>query len=96
MSAGYRLEPAQPQAPLAGAPFHEWRFPDGTLWTQFYRRDGGFWGRLPGQLDTAWAGGWSPAAGTFLPLAAADSAGPPRTTRSPARSACRSTSSIRW
>ncbi|MRR10238.1 T9SS type A sorting domain-containing protein, partial [bacterium] len=46
-----------------------------------YRRDGTFWTRLPGQLDSAWAGGWSPAAGAFLPLAAADSAGPVITAR---------------
>ena len=53
MSAGYRLEPAQPQAPLPGAPFHEWRFPDGTLWTQFYRRDGGYLLRFPELADFA-------------------------------------------
>ena len=51
MTAGFRLEPAQPQAPVAGAPFHEWRFPDGSLWTQFYRLGGGYLLRFPELAD---------------------------------------------
>ena len=54
MTAGFRLEPAQPQAPVAGAPFHEWRFPDGSLWTQFYRLDGGYLLRFPELAEGVW------------------------------------------
>ena len=46
-----------------------------------YRRDGGFWSRLPGQVDSSWASGWSGTIGTFLPLLSSDSTGPAITAR---------------
>jgi hypothetical protein len=40
---------------LAGAlgvpPFHTWAFPDGTLWTEFHRADGGYLLRFPQLAD---------------------------------------------
>lgn len=32
-------------------PFHEWVFPDGTLWAQFYRTGAGYLLRFPGLAD---------------------------------------------
>ena len=37
-----RMERASPQLPLAAPPFHTWAFPDGVLWTEFHRADGGY------------------------------------------------------
>ncbi len=39
------------QAPLGMSPFHSWAFPDGTLWTEFYRADGGYLLRFPDLAD---------------------------------------------
>jgi hypothetical protein len=39
------------QAPLAGAPFHTWAFPDGTCWTEFHRRGRDYLLRFPGLAD---------------------------------------------
>lgn len=41
------LRPPRPQTNLVQAPFHEWIFPDGALWTQFYRMDTGYLLRFP-------------------------------------------------
>jgi hypothetical protein len=55
--AGYKIEPylchnsPRPQSPLDRPPFHEWAFPDGTLWTQFYRTNSGFLLRFPNLAD---------------------------------------------
>jgi hypothetical protein len=47
----FRIAPARPQTPLATAPFHTWSFPDGTLWTEFFRANGGYLLRFPGLAD---------------------------------------------
>jgi hypothetical protein len=39
------------QPPSAVCPFHTWSFPDGTLWTEFYRVEGGHLLRFPGLAD---------------------------------------------
>jgi hypothetical protein len=41
----------QAQRSLAGAPFREWSFPDGTPWTSFYRVEAGYLLRFPGLAD---------------------------------------------
>ncbi|MBK9199490.1 HPr kinase/phosphorylase [Candidatus Skiveiella danica] len=38
-------------APLQEAPFHQWSFPDGTLWTQFSRQGDGYLLRFPDLAD---------------------------------------------
>ena len=43
----------RPQSPLDQSPFHEWVFPDGTLWTQFYHTNSGFLLRFPNLADFA-------------------------------------------
>lgn len=48
---GYRLAPAREQAPMPLAPFHEWAYPDGTVWTQFFRTAGGYLLRFPDMAD---------------------------------------------
>jgi len=45
------MERARWQAPLATPPFHSWTFPDGTLWTEFHRADGGYLLRFPQLAD---------------------------------------------
>lgn len=47
----FSLEPPQLQVPLNDLPFHEWTFPDGTLWTQFFRTDAGYLLRFPDLAD---------------------------------------------
>jgi hypothetical protein len=47
----FDLRPAQEQAPLDGLPFLEWAFPDGTLWTCFYRVGDGYLLRFPDLAD---------------------------------------------
>lgn len=39
------------QSPASGKLFHEWAFPNGTLWTQFYRTAEGYLLRFPGLAD---------------------------------------------
>jgi len=45
---GLNIEPdlclfsPRPQIPRGQTPFHEWIFPDGTQWTQFYRKNAGY------------------------------------------------------
>ena len=46
-----RLEASQPQVVVEGLPFHEWTFPDGTLWTQFFRTETGYLLRFPDLAD---------------------------------------------
>jgi len=45
------MERARRQSSLASAPFHTWSFPDGTLWTEFHRADGGYLLRFPELAD---------------------------------------------
>ena len=45
------MDRARRQAPLACSPFHTWAFPDGTLWTEFHRADGGYLLRFPELAD---------------------------------------------
>ena len=39
------------QKPIGKAPFHVWTFPDGTVWTCFYRNDGDYRLRFPELAD---------------------------------------------
>jgi hypothetical protein len=43
----YQVAGACWQAPLGIKPFHTWAFPDGSLWTEFYRLGGGYLLRFP-------------------------------------------------
>ena len=43
--------PVRPQEAVAVAPFHEYRFEDGTTWSEFYRSDTGYLLRFPGLAD---------------------------------------------
>jgi hypothetical protein len=47
----YNCRPARPQPPPEHPPLHEWAFPDGTLWTQFYRTQTGYLLRFPDLAD---------------------------------------------
>ncbi len=51
MMSGLSLQSPRPQAPQDGLPFQEWTFPDGTVWTQFFRTDAGYLLRFPGLAD---------------------------------------------
>ncbi len=46
-----RLHPARFQPPVPDPPFHAWTFPDGTLWTEFHRLNGGYLLRFPDLAD---------------------------------------------
>jgi hypothetical protein len=48
---GFSQRPARPQAPIGLEPFHEWTFPDGSTWTQFFRTDAGYLLRFPELAD---------------------------------------------
>jgi hypothetical protein len=43
--------PPRSQAPITKTPFHDYRFDDGTIWTEFYRSDEGYVLRFPGFAD---------------------------------------------
>lgn len=47
----FQVADARPQAPLHATLFHEWIFPDGTLWTVFYRTESGYLLRFPELAD---------------------------------------------
>jgi len=51
MSHCYQQQPARWQTAPPVAPFHQWSFADGTLWTQFYRRNDGYLLRFPDLAD---------------------------------------------
>ena len=51
MSIRLNLGPARLQRPFGPTPFHTWAFPDGTLWTEFYRVGGGYLLRFPELAD---------------------------------------------
>lgn len=51
MTAELRLQPVRLQSPVAHSPFHTWTFPDGTLWTEFHRANGGYLLRFPDLAD---------------------------------------------
>jgi len=51
MSVDYAERPARPLAPVPEVPFHQWAFPDGTLWTQFFRQGAGYLLRFPDLAD---------------------------------------------
>ena len=46
-----RLQSARLQPPVDHPPFHTWTFPDGTLWTEFHRTNGGYLLRFPELAD---------------------------------------------
>jgi hypothetical protein len=43
--------PVRSQDPVGVAPFHEYRFDDGTVWTEFYRAEDRYLLRFPGLAD---------------------------------------------
>lgn len=47
----FSLLDARMQRAMNVAPFREWAFPDGVLWTQFYRTGAGYLLRFPGLAD---------------------------------------------
>jgi hypothetical protein len=47
----FHLAEAPPPEPLESASFHEWIFPDGTVWTRFYRIGSGYFLRFPDLAD---------------------------------------------
>ena len=47
----YRAMPARSQATLNAEPFHRFVFPDGTVWTEFYRLELDYLLRFPGLAD---------------------------------------------
>lgn len=51
MAPDFELAGARPQAPMPVAPFYEWTFPNGSLWTAFYRTGAGYLLRFPGLAD---------------------------------------------
>jgi len=44
-------ETVRPQKPTGKEPFHEWTFPDGTVWTCFYRNGSDYLLRFPDLAD---------------------------------------------
>lgn len=51
MSVTLQTLGARPQMPFFQAPFHQWAFPDGTVWTLFYRLDSSYLLRFPDLAD---------------------------------------------
>jgi len=47
----YSTTPGRAQAAINSAPFHCFEFPDGTVWTEFYRLGPGYLLRFPGLAD---------------------------------------------
>jgi hypothetical protein len=47
----YTEQPERPLAPVGEVAFHQWVFPDGTLWTQFFRQGAGYLLRFPELAD---------------------------------------------
>jgi hypothetical protein len=47
----YTEQPERSLAPVGEAAFHQWVFPDGTLWTQFFRQGAGYLLRFPELAD---------------------------------------------
>ena len=47
----YDTGPARSQGKLSSTPFHKYVFDDGTIWTEFHRRDDGYLLRFPGLAD---------------------------------------------
>jgi hypothetical protein len=46
-----RMQPTRLQTPVGHPPFHTWNFPDGMLWTEFHRANGGYLLRFPELAD---------------------------------------------
>ena len=51
MSVQYQTLRERKQRRVTTAAFHNWKMPDGSLWTSFYRCDGGYLLRFPGLAD---------------------------------------------
>jgi hypothetical protein len=49
--ADFRLLDARTQEAMQPAPYHEWVFPDGERWAQFFRTDAGYLLRFPELAD---------------------------------------------
>jgi hypothetical protein len=47
----FQVAVARRQAPQGVQPFHTWAFPDGTLWTAFFRSESGYLLRFPDLAD---------------------------------------------
>ena len=51
MTTRYTEQAGRPMASIGEAAFHQWVFPDGTLWTQFFRQGAGYLLRFPELAD---------------------------------------------
>jgi len=51
LTIDFQAAAARGQVPLSISPFHTWAFPDGALWTEFYRTDSGYLLRFPDLAD---------------------------------------------
>ncbi len=51
MVVDFQLQEVSEQGPVALTPFHQWVFPGGAIWTQFYRQTGKYLLRFPGLAD---------------------------------------------
>jgi hypothetical protein len=51
VSLTYTQQSVREQSPMAVPPFHDLTFPDGTVWSHFYRCDAGYLLRFPGLAD---------------------------------------------
>ena len=51
MTIHYTEQAERPMAPIGEEAFHQWVFPDGTLWTQFFRQGAGYLLRFPELAD---------------------------------------------
>ena len=47
----YTVGGAREQGPVASEPFHQFTFDDGSVWTEFYRTEGGYLLRFPDLAD---------------------------------------------
>lgn len=51
MTVDFQAGPPRPQVPLNAVSFHQWLFPDGTVWAGFYRSGESYLLRFPGLAD---------------------------------------------
>ena len=51
-------EPTRLQMPTGKEPFHVWSFPDGTVWTYFYRNGSDYLLRFPELADFEVSADW--------------------------------------
>ena len=51
MSVKFHVAESRDQTSVQSVAFHQWTFPDGSLWTQFHRTDSGYLLRFPDLAD---------------------------------------------